>query len=359
AITPALLHVTALDATKVYGTSDPALGFTVDGLKFADTAASVLSGALARDPGEDVETYAIRLGSLGLISANYTLGFTSADFTITPAPLLVTGGTFSKVYGTPDPRFTYTVDGLRNGDTAGTVLNGALGREPGEDVGNYAVQQGSLGLATRNYVLTYVDGVLGITRARLIVTADPNGKVVGEPDPLLTYRVDGLKNGDGIDVVTGQLLRDPGEDIGTFPIRQGNLSLLSGNYELQFVEGLFTIVQRPGGLDTLTAQSYDPWRIDYIQRGRDPDTPGDAVYRTTRYENPYIPDPLMRSYALGYVMIEKGAASTDWRAVDNDRTGQHADRRPEGAQPCAAASLTDAVACQAQGFLTDYWTTRR
>lgn len=358
-ITPAVLQVLALDRTKVYGTADPALGYTVSGLKFSDTAAGVLSGALVRDPGENVEVYAIGQGSLGLTSANYTLAFTSADFSITPAPLLVTGGTFSKVYGDPDPHFTYSVDGLRNGDGAAAVLNGALDRQPGENVGNYAVHQGSLGLASSNYVLTFVDGSLGITRAPLVVIADPNGKVAGGPDPLLTYHVDGLKNGDSIDVLTGGVVRVPGETPGAYPIRQGTVSLTNPNYELQFVEAPFTIINQQSTIDLLTVQSYNPWWIDYIQRGRDPDTPGDAVYRTTRYENPYIPDPLMRNYALGYVMIEKGTISTDWRAINNDRTGQHADRRPEGTPPCPAVSLTDAAACQAQSFLTDYWTSRR
>ncbi len=64
--------------------------------------------------------------------------------------------TFMNSRGDADPSLTYQVSGLKNGDTAGAVLNGGgLVRVSGENVGNYAIQQGGLGLVSGNYDLAY------------------------------------------------------------------------------------------------------------------------------------------------------------------------------------------------------------
>jgi hypothetical protein len=93
AITPAALHVVANPQSKVFGTSDPALTFGVTGLVnnpalgIADTAGTVLSGALTRVPGESAlgGPYAITQGSLA-VNSNYTLSsFTRNNLIITGA----------------------------------------------------------------------------------------------------------------------------------------------------------------------------------------------------------------------------------------------------------------------------------
>ena len=71
-----------------------------------------------------------------------------------------------------------------NGDT----FSGDLARDPGEDVGAYAITKGTLALSA-NYDLTYVGANLTITQAPVTVTADAKTKVYGEADPALTYTV--------------------------------------------------------------------------------------------------------------------------------------------------------------------------
>ncbi|MGZ3009997.1 MBG domain-containing protein, partial [Pseudomonas aeruginosa] len=66
----------------------------------------------------------------------------------------------------------------------------------GENVGNYGILQGGLGLNTANYTLSYVGNDLRITPAQLNVIADAKTKVYGDLDPALTYQVSGLKRGD-------------------------------------------------------------------------------------------------------------------------------------------------------------------
>ncbi len=50
----------------------------------------------------------------------------------------------TKVYGDADPSLTYQVSGLKNGDSAGSILTGGLNRAAGENAG---VQLGLFGLA--------------------------------------------------------------------------------------------------------------------------------------------------------------------------------------------------------------------
>lgn len=64
-----------------------------------------------------------------------------------------------------------------------------------------------------------------------------------EPDPPLTYKVSPKSLPDGI-LITGKLVRDSGEVVGTYAIRQGTLKLDGENaskYTLYFVGNFFSI----------------------------------------------------------------------------------------------------------------------
>jgi large repetitive protein len=271
-ITAAPLTITSNSQTKVYGAADPTLtdtatGFvdtTVDGVTIDDTAATALTGGLARTPGETVSggPYAITQGTLAADS-NYTLGFTGSTLTITPAPLTVTANSQTKVYGTADPTLTETasgfvdtkVDGVAIDDTAATALTGHLTRTPGETVsgGPYAITQGTLA-ADSNYKLGFTGSTLAITPATLTVTANPQTKVFGHGDPALTVTpaglvdttVDGVAIDDtAVTVLTGAPARTQaatlaGEQVGDYAITQGTLAA-SSNYKLSFTGSTLAI----------------------------------------------------------------------------------------------------------------------
>ncbi|MCR3845718.1 hemagglutination protein, partial [Pseudomonas aeruginosa] len=244
-ITKALLNVIADGKTKVYGDADPSLTYQVSGLKNGDSAGSILTGGLNRVAGENVGVYGINQGDLALNSGNYDLSYQGNNLTITKALLNVIADAKTKVYGDADPALTYQVSGLKNGDTAGAVLNGGgLVRVSGENVGNYAIQQGGLGLVSGNYDLAYQGNNLTITKALLNVIADGKTKVYGDADPSLTYQVSGLKNGDSAgSILTGGLNRDAGENVGVYGINQGGLVLTSGNYDLAYQGNDLTITK--------------------------------------------------------------------------------------------------------------------
>ncbi len=71
----------------------------------------------------------------------------------------------TKLYGQPDPEFTYQVtDGsLLSGD----AFSGALTRQLGNNIGTYAILQGTLSLP-EYYEMTYVVSMLTITGYRYL-----------------------------------------------------------------------------------------------------------------------------------------------------------------------------------------------
>ncbi|SNT37413.1 MBG domain-containing protein, partial [Azospirillum sp. RU37A] len=249
-ITPAALTVTANAISRVYGDADPALSYSVSGLKRGDSATAVLSGALDRAAGENVGTYAISQGSLAS-NANYTLSVTGSTLSITPAGLTVTANAISRVYGDADPALSYSVAGLKRGDSATAVLSGTLDRAAGENVGTYAISQGSLA-SNANYTLSVTGSTLSITPAALTVTANAVSRVYGDADPALSYSVSGLKRGDSATaVLSGTLDRAAGENVGTYAISQGSLAS-NPNYTLSITGSTLRIT--PAAL-TVTANA--------------------------------------------------------------------------------------------------------
>lgn len=234
-ITPAPLDVAAIPEGKVYGAADPLLAFNASGFRLGD-GVSILSGALARAPGEDVGSYAIGLGTLSA-GPNYAVRFAGAEFRISPAPLTVTAANLSRLYGDADPILGFAAAGLVAGDTVASALTGALARAPGEAVGAYAIGQGTL--AARNYAISFVGGTLSITPAPLLVAADPLRKTYGDADPRLTFAASGFRLGDTVASLSGSLVRDPGEDVGSYAIGIGTLQ--NPNYAIQFADAQLTI----------------------------------------------------------------------------------------------------------------------
>ena len=197
-ITPAALTVSPLaNQSKIYGTNDPTLLFSVSGLEGSD-GASLLTGALSRSgfgtlAGEQAGNYAIISGDLSA-GSNYAISLTAQNFAINPAPLKLAANAQSKTYGTNDPNLTYAATGLVNATVDGVALNdtgvltGSLSRTQygtvaGEQVGGYAIGQGSVS-ANANYTLSFTGNTLTINPAALTVAADAQSKTYGTNDPL-------------------------------------------------------------------------------------------------------------------------------------------------------------------------------
>ncbi|MBD1396047.1 T9SS type A sorting domain-containing protein [Pontibacter sp. JH31] len=217
--------------SKVYGESDPAVyTYQIASGSLLDNAH--LTGALTRVAGENVGSYGLTKGTLTATS-NYALTYTGADFVIGQRSVEIMADAKSKTYGQGDPALTYAI-------TAGSVIggdafSGALGRDAGENVGNYAITLGNLSLGS-NYSLTMAGNAgLAITPKAIAVTPNAGqGKVYGSADPVLTYTHSDLV---GNDTFSGALSRESGSTVREYNITLGTLSL-SSNYALNFVDGV-------------------------------------------------------------------------------------------------------------------------
>jgi hypothetical protein len=154
---------------KTYGDPDPVFAYTLTSgtLAFSDA----FTGALSRVAGENVGLYAITIGTLtvndGNGGNNYDLMFVSNNFEIKKRAITVTADPKTKTFGDPDPVFTYQVT---SGSLAFTdSFMGALTRDPGELVGEYAIKIGTLAISDgnggANYMLTFVGDKLTILTA--------------------------------------------------------------------------------------------------------------------------------------------------------------------------------------------------
>jgi hypothetical protein len=158
--------------------------------------------------------------------------------------------TDSRVYnGTTSSTGVVTTTGLQTGDT----LIGLSQSYASKDVlganlstlnvnAGYTLNDGNGGL---NYIVTLNIAAGTITPAALTVAANPQSKLFGQSDPVLTYSVAGLVNNPALgiadtadSVFSGALTRVPGESAidGPYAITQGSLAADS-NYTLSSFSG--------------------------------------------------------------------------------------------------------------------------
>ncbi|MFC3197150.1 BspA family leucine-rich repeat surface protein [Parapedobacter deserti] len=229
-ITPLAITVAADDQTKIFGSDDPELTYGVDP---ALVAGDAFAGSLARTAGEDVGSYAITQGNLSL-SDNYAITFTGAELTIAPAT--ITGIAIADAiftYSGTDHTLAITGD-LPEGASVSYTIEG----EPGNGATDAGIYEVTATVSGDNYETLELTATLTITPLVITVAADDQTKIFGSADPELTYRVDpALVAGDAF---TGSLARTAGEDVGSYAITQGNLSL-SDNYAITFTGAEFSI----------------------------------------------------------------------------------------------------------------------
>jgi hypothetical protein len=155
--------VTAAGATKVYGNLDP--GFTYSASSLG--AGAPLAGSLARSAGSNVGSYAINQGSItDAVNPNYLISYVANDLTITPRPLTIGADDYVRDQGEANPLFAATAVGFASGDSladlSGTLALSTVANTSSAS-GVYPITPS--GLTSRNYTITYVDGVLTIRSA--------------------------------------------------------------------------------------------------------------------------------------------------------------------------------------------------
>ena len=169
-ITPAPLTVTAETASKTYGQALNFAGteFTTAGLIDGDAVSrvSLTSPGAAATAGVSGSPYAITASDAsGTGLSNYEITYMPGTLTVNKAPLTITAGDSTKVYGAALPAFTVSYSGFVNGDTAASLTmppkltTTATASSPVQP-GGYAIT--ASGTVDPNYTITYcarhVDG---------------------------------------------------------------------------------------------------------------------------------------------------------------------------------------------------------
>ena len=232
----AAVVVAADSKTKIYGDDDPELTWTASGMQHQESV-DLLTVSISREPGDNVGQYVIT-ASGEAVQGNYDVIYKTDTLTITKAALTVTAEDKSKVYGEVDPELTWTVEGLKNGDTR-AVLPIAIEREAGNNVGHYVITPSAVA-EVPNYAITFVAGDFEITPAMVTVAADAKTKVYGAPDPTLTATVSGMQYGEATSLIQYTLTREQGDTVGNYVITAAG-EAVQGNYNVTYTPSTFTI----------------------------------------------------------------------------------------------------------------------
>lgn len=207
-VTKAPLTVTADPKSREYGLANPTLTATLSGFVLGQTlATSGVTGSAglttAATPASGIGAYPITSGLGTLASSNYEFAsFVNGTLTITRAPLTVVADPKVKVYGDLNPPLTYSLSGLRQGDTEAVILGGAptlatsVTQLTGAGVYGGAITVDITGLSAANYSIGALAGAFTVQKATLVGSVDPSVRSYGYPNPAFTVTWTGYRNSD-------------------------------------------------------------------------------------------------------------------------------------------------------------------
>jgi len=227
-------------------------------------------------------------------NANYNAGHVTVPQAVNPAPLTVTADPQTRAYGASNPTFTFNATGFVNNDDAASAITGALtSAPPNAPVGTYPITPGTLNAP--NYTVTFNSNNLTVTPATLAVTADPQFKMQGSANPVLTYSFSGFLNGDDEGDVTGTpVLGTTAVDVsplGDYPITITAGTLNAANYGFTMTDGVLHVAGPPSSqVDAIDAASCEATDLT-VHWSRTDGESGAVTYSVYVSEDhgPYVP----------------------------------------------------------------------
>jgi sugar lactone lactonase YvrE len=104
-------------------------------------------------------------------TSTYGASSLSIPLTVTPATLILTAASATRVYGAVNPAFTGTISGAVNGDTFTEAF--ATSATPSSNAGTYAIVPSATGTNLANYTVVANNGTLTITATSQTLTFAP------------------------------------------------------------------------------------------------------------------------------------------------------------------------------------------
>ncbi len=262
-VTPATLTVTANNASKVSGTANPALTYSITGFVNNDSQSSAVTGtpmeATTATTTSAVGAYPITITQGSLAAANY-------NFTFVNGTLTVSGSTAQTITFSALPNVTYGVAPITLTATASSGLavsytvtgpatvSGSTLTVTGAGMVSVTVNQ----TGNNTYAAaTSVTQSFTVAKAMLTATATSVSRLYGATNPTLTYTLAGFVNSDTqATATTGApaetTIATASSAVGGYPITITSGTLAAPNYTFGFANGTLTVT--PAAL-TLTANS--------------------------------------------------------------------------------------------------------
>ncbi|MFA5909870.1 MAG: MBG domain-containing protein [Vicinamibacterales bacterium] len=269
-ITKAPVSVTAQAVTVDYGET-PVFAFAYGPFPNGATAADVDVAPTCTVAAAHTDAGSYTITCSGGQDANFDFDYAPATLVVNRIPAVINAGGGTKVYGASDPALTTTHSGVLAADVAGITFTTT--RVGGETAGGYDTTATATGGASGNYIFASNPGTFTITQRPITVTATSVNKFLGLIDPPLTYTITSGGPLVGTDSFSGALVRDAGELLGGYTIRQGALTA-GPNYDLTFVEGTLTILGTlppVAANDTASSVGAAPVSITVLGNDSDPD----------------------------------------------------------------------------------------
>ena len=247
-VNKASLSIQVMDASKVYGTENPAFTLSYSGLKNGETQPVWLNAPkfnTAATKTSDAGTYPI---TVECTPKNYTISNNQqGTLTITQAPLSIKANDASMLYCASMPDYSYTYTGFVNNDDASVLTTKpSIATEATEksNVGTYSITP--TGAVAKNYSMSYVAGTLTIKPRELTVTGNSATRLYGEVNPAFTVKYDGFVNGENKSALDVEPMASTKATIqsnaGTYDITVGGG--VAKNYTFIYQTGQLTITPR-------------------------------------------------------------------------------------------------------------------
>ena len=261
-ITPAALTLEAATDTKTYDATTTASGTTVTavGLQGSDTVTGLTESFGSKNVmGANGSTLSVNSGYAvndGNGGNNYVVSTNTATGTITPAALTLSAVTDSKTYDgtTSATGTTVGINGLQGSDTVTGLTESFDSKNVmGINGSTLSVNSGytlSDGNGGNNYTVATDTATGTISPAPLTITANSASKPAYTANPPFTATYVGLVTGDSPSSLGGTLqfstTANTKSPLGNYAIVPSGVS--TGNYTIDFVDGILTIV--PGAVTT-------------------------------------------------------------------------------------------------------------
>jgi hypothetical protein len=284
-IKKAKLIIEPTNATKVFGSLDPQIGFNiVSGLKSGDTK-QVVSGSLTREPGEIVKEENYQIYSSNLFAVNYEIEIAAGKdkFTITPKVVTLQ---YKTNYTYNGKEITVEILDQNFVNKVQQTTNPAVLK----DAKSYMVTFTS---TDPNYQINNTNNLpIVVSKQKIKVNVLNSTKVYGTPNP--DFAVDETVFADLDEVVDLSTLiisstATATSTYGTYPITVDQ-GITANNYEFEFVNGILTVTP-PDFNFTVNKDTYDgePHEVTITIKNDEGDDISDQYIITATYPNGVIP----------------------------------------------------------------------